>query len=78
MNGITCNPIEPWSDSILVKKKFTLLQNGSLPEISTHRCSDSPRVTVAATVTVTAAVTVLVSAAFTATAMDTQIYSDKK
>ena len=49
-----------------------------MPEISTYRCSDRPRVTVAATVTVTAAVTVLVSAAVTATAMDTQIYSDKK
>ena len=62
----------------MVKKKFTLLQNGPLPEISTHRCSERPRVTVAATVTVIAAVIVLVADAFTGTAMDTQIYRDKE
>ena len=49
-------------------------------EKSSHDCrSDRLTVsTVAATVTVTAAVTVLVTAVVTATAMDTQIYRDKK
>ena len=47
-------------------------------KISSHCCSDRLTVTVVATVAVTAAVTVIVTAAVAVTAMNTQIYREKK
>ena len=72
---------EPWPVSFLVKNTGSRFSGMvQCRKKSSHDCrSDRLTVsTVAATVTVTAAVTVSVTAAVTATAMNTQIYREKK
>ena len=72
---------EPWPVSFLAKNTGSRFSGmAQCRKKSSHDCR-SVRLTVrtvAATVTVTAAVTVSVTAAVTATAMDTQIYREKK